>query len=78
MSEWFTAISSVGFPIAACAGLGWFTYNFVKSIQYENRRREEDLMRIIGEQGDALRQIADVLGSISDRLEDVEIKISSK
>lgn len=79
MNEWLTAISSVGFPIAACAGLGWFTYKFVNSIQAESRRREESLMQreddltnIIKEQGDALRQIADVLDSISERLERVE------
>lgn len=76
MSEWITAISSVGFPVAACVGLGWFVSRIVNGMQEASSRREEDLMRIITAQGESLKQIASVLESVSERLEDVEVSLA--
>ena len=75
MSEWVTAISSVGFPIAACVGLGWFVSRVISGMQEASARREDDLMRIITAQGESLKQIAFVLESVSERLEDVEVSL---
>jgi hypothetical protein len=38
MSEIMTAISSVGFPIAACVGMGWFfKYFYDKSCEQNSK-----------------------------------------
>lgn len=72
MNEVLTAISTVGFPIVMCVGFAYFIKILTQSMREDSQKREERLMKIIDKQGETLQQIADVLGSISARLERVE------
>lgn len=76
MDGWVNVIGSVGFPIAACAGLGWFVYKFAAKLIEQSRAREQSLMAVINEQSESLKQIAATLCSICERLETVERALS--
>ena len=79
MSEWLSAIGTVGFPICACIAIGVALYKFWQKWQASNEEREKALLNVISEQrltltqqSEMLAKIASTLESISDRLEHVE------
>lgn len=47
MEIWINLISTVGFPIACCLGLGWFIYNIYKNWTIENQKREDKLYKAL-------------------------------
>ena len=72
MSDMISAISTVGFPIAACIGLAWFVYRTTQQAQEYSRKREEELRQIIDKQADSLSKITTTLDAINNRLSSIK------
>ena len=78
-------ISTVGFPIAACIGLGWFVYHFVNKVTNDSTAREQLLMQHLEEQNNVLTEISKnmdkmstTLDNMNQRLSIVEMKVETK
>lgn len=72
MNDMISAISTVGFPIAACIGLAWFVYRTTQQAQEYSRKREEELRQIIDKQADSLKRITATLDAINNRLSSIK------
>ena len=78
-------ITTVGFPIVCCLGLGWFIYKFTNQQRDDNIHREEKLMDCIDNQNEVLVRINSnmdkmslTLENMNQRLDVLEQKVEGK
>lgn len=78
-------ISTVGFPIAACLGLGYFVFKFASKIREDSINRENKLMEYFNNQNQVLVNInanmdrmSTTLENMNERLIVVEQKVELK
>lgn len=78
-------ITTVGFPIVCCLGLGWFIYKFTNQQRDDNIHRETKLMDCIDNQNKVLVNINSnmdkmslTLENMNQRLDILEQKVEGK
>lgn len=78
-------ITTVGFPIVCCLGLGWFIYNFTNQQRGDNIHRESKLMDCIDNQNQVLisinsnmNKMSITLDNMNQRLDILEQKVEGK
>lgn len=66
--DWVQLISSVGFPIVACLGMGWYvkyqTDNYREEVRDMQKEHKEEISRIteaLNNNTEALQKLADKL-----------------
>lgn len=82
MDDIVSIISTVGFPIVAVVGMGWFFYQMWINQTTENAKREESLMSLIRELSTNLANLGrivdentKVLAVLKDKVDTIEEKI---
>ncbi len=71
-----TLITTVGFPIACCLGLGWFIYKFTNQQRDDNVRREDKLMNCIDNQNKVLVNINSNMDKMSITLDNMNQRLN--
>lgn len=66
-----TAFTSLGFPVACVAVLGWFIYKYIQRIQNDNANREVKLMDMLEHCQSKLAEITTVLDRLCDEVNDM-------
>lgn len=69
-------ITTVGFPIVCCLGLGWFIYKFTTQQRDDNIRREDRLMECIDEQNKVLVSINSNMDKMSITLDNMNQRLN--
>ncbi len=68
--DWVQLISSVGFPIVACLGMGWYvkyqTDNYREEVRDMQKEHKEEISRIT----EALNNNTQALEKLADKLDD--------
>lgn len=67
MQELTTVIGTIGFPIVACVGLGYFINNTIKSQREDNSNREEKQREDNSKREDKLFSQIDKIGGVLDK-----------
>ena len=68
MNEIVTAISSLGFPIVACIGLGWY-------VKYQTDAYRQEVKDLQKEHKDEINKMTDALNNNTRALEKLILKI---
>lgn len=68
-------ISTVGFPIAACLGLGYFVFKFASKIREDSINRENKLMEYFNNQNQVLVNINANMDRMSTTLENMNERL---
>jgi len=78
-------ITTVGFPIVWCLGLGWFMVKYISQQREDNVNRETKLMDCIDKQNEVLVNInsnmdkmSTTLENMNQRLDILELKVEGK
>lgn len=69
-------ITTVGFPIVCCLGLGWFIYKFTTQQRDDNIRREDRLLECIDEQSKVLVSINSNMDKMSITLDNMNQRLN--
>ena len=69
-------ITTVGFPIVCCLGLGWFIYKFSNQQRDDNIHREEKLMDCIDNQNKVLVSINSNMDKMSVTLDNMNQRLN--
>lgn len=72
MNDIVTIISSVGFPIVACIGVGYYLQKERQAEREENAKREDRYLDTIDKFGDSLDRINQTMLVMDKRLELLE------
>lgn len=70
-------ISSIGFPIVACIGIGWFVNKQTQQQREDNAKREERMLGQLDKFSDALNSFNLTLEKIDSRLTNIEKTIDN-
>ena len=71
MNDILTAIASVGFPIVACIGLGWFCKYMIDTMQKNTERMFEMFDKANTDNREAIRQNTDAINKLCDKLDKI-------
>lgn len=71
-------ITSVGFPVAVTAAIGFLCYKFVIRVMDENQVREDGYKELLRHYGDKLGEISTTLATINNRLDTLDNQLSSR
>ncbi|MEG0577168.1 MAG: hypothetical protein RR500_04870 [Bacilli bacterium] len=72
MTDLTTVISTVGFPIACCIGLGFFINNVITANREDSSKREDRLFQELGRFASSQEMIASTLTTLDNRVEKLE------
>ena len=75
MSELTTVISTVGFPIAACVGLGSYINQTTKFQREDSSKREEKLFQQLESNNKTMDNFNETMQSMDMRLDSIEKKV---
>lgn len=67
--DWVQLISSVGFPIVACLGMGWYVKYQTDSYREEVKDMQKEHKEEIQKMSDALNNNTDALRKLCDKLD---------
>lgn len=68
--DWVQLISSVGFPIVACLGMGWYVKYQTDNYREEVRDMQKEHKEEIGRITEALNNNTEALTKLADKLDD--------
>lgn len=68
--DWIQLISSVGFPIVACLGMGWYVKYQTDNYREEVRDMQKEHKEEIGKITEALNNNTQALEKLADKLDD--------
>lgn len=71
MNEILSAITTVGFPIVACIGLGWFCKYMIDQSQKNTDRMFEMFEKGNAENREAIRANTDAINKLVDKLDKI-------
>lgn len=71
MNEILSAITTVGFPIVACIGLGWFCKYMIDQSQKNTDRMFEMFEKGNAENREAIRANTEAINKLVDKLDDI-------
>lgn len=71
MNEILSAITTVGFPIVACIGLGWFCKYMIDQSQKNTDRMFEMFEKGNAENREAIRANTDAINKLVDKLDTI-------
>lgn len=77
MSELTTVISTVGFPIAACVGLGVYINQTTKYQREDSAKREEKLFQQLESNNKTMDNFNETMQSMDARLDNIEKKVGA-
>lgn len=69
------AFTSLGFPVACVAVLGWFIYKYIQKIENNNSTRETKLMEMLDHCQGKLAEITTVLDRLCNEVNEMRIEI---
>lgn len=69
------AFTSLGFPVACVAVLGWFIYKYIQKIENNNSTRETKLMEMLDHCQGKLAEITTVLDRLCNEVNDMKLEI---
>ena len=69
------AFTSLGFPVACVAVLGWFIYKYIQKIENNNSTREAKLMEMLGHCQGKLSEITTVLDRLCSEINEMRLDI---
>lgn len=69
------AFTSLGFPVACVAVLGWFIYKYIQKIENNNSTRETKLMEMLDHCQSKLAEITTVLDRLCNEVNEMRIDI---
>lgn len=72
MGDITTIISTIGFPIACCVGLGYFVSGVITANREDSTKREERLFTELGRFATSQEMIATTLTTLDNRVEKLE------
>ena len=72
-----TLITTVGFPIVCCLGLGWFIYKFTTQQRSDSVRREDRLMESLDNQSQVLASININMDKMSITLDNMNQRLNA-
>lgn len=75
MSELTTVISTVGFPICACLGLGYYINQTTKFQREDSTKREEKLFQQLDSNNKVMDNFNETMISMDSRLDNIEKKV---
>lgn len=75
MEVYFQAVTTVGFSVVACFGLGWYIWEDRKAERAESRAREERMFQQIDKFSASLENFNRTLIGVNQRLENIERKV---
>lgn len=78
MDQISTLIATIGFPIVACCGLGYFVRDTVKGQREDSREREEKLMDQLSKSNEVMFKFNETLISIDSRVQSIENTVNHK
>ena len=67
--DWIQLISSVGFPIVACLGMGWYVKYQTDSYKEEVKEMRKEHKEEIGKMSEALNNNTEALIKLTDKLD---------
>ena len=67
--DWVQLISSVGFPIVACLGMGWYVKYQTDSYKEEVKEMRKEHKEEIGKMSEALNNNTQALIKLTDKLD---------
>lgn len=70
-------ITTVGFPIVCCLGLGWFFYKFINQQMQDNNNREQRLINCLDNQNTVLSNINTNMDKMSITLDNMNQRLSA-
>ena len=68
-------ITTVGFPIVCCLGLGWFMVKYINQQREDNINRENKLLEQIDKQNEVLVSINSNMDKMSTTLENMNQRL---
>ena len=68
-------ITTVGFPIVCCLGLGWFMVKYINQQREDNINRENKLLEITSKQNEVLININSNMDKMSTTLENMNQRL---
>ena len=68
-------ITTVGFPIVCCLGLGWFMIKYINQQREDNINRENKLLEITSKQNEVLININSNMDKMSTTLENMNQRL---
>lgn len=71
MNEILSAITTVGFPIVACIGLGWFCKYMIDQSQKNTDRMFEMFEKGNAENREAIRANTEAINKLVDKLDNI-------
>lgn len=77
MNELTTVISTVGFPICACLGLGFYINQTTKFQREDSSKREEKLFQQLENNNKTMDNFNDTLISMDNRIGKIETKVGA-
>ena len=72
MNDILTAISTVGFPIVACLGLGWFCKYMIDNNNKNLEKMFDMYDKGNSENREAIRACTEAINKLCDKLEDLK------
>lgn len=69
------AFTSLGFPVACVAVLGWFIYKYIQKIENNNSTREVKLMEMLDHCQSKLAEITTVLDRLCNEVNEMRVEI---
>lgn len=73
-----TAFTSLGFPVACVAVLGWFIYKYIQKIEANNSTREVKLMEMLDHCQGKLAEITTVLDRLCNEVNEMRVDIRTQ
>ena len=68
-------ITTVGFPIVCCLGLGWFMVKYINQQREDNINRENKLLELTSKQNEVLININSNMDKMSTTLENMNQRL---
>jgi Flp pilus assembly protein TadB len=68
-------ITTVGFPIVCCLGLGWFMIKYINQQREDNINRENKLLELTSKQNEVLININSNMDKMSTTLENMNQRL---
>ena len=75
MDVMLNIIQTLGFPIAACVGVGFVFYKLLVRVMDENASREEKYQTMLTEYGAKMSEISKALAEIKNDVSDIQQKL---
>lgn len=68
MNEIFTAISSVGFPIVACVGMGYFFTKLNETYRQDIKELQKEYQQVVKDTTEAINNNTNMVQRLIDKL----------